>query len=248
MSRAGPELSVIVPARNEATLIARSLARLDEVLSRLPADYEIIVSDSASTDDTAAIVLGLAHPRIRLVRNADAGKGRAIAAGMNAANGEYIGFIDADMEIDAAFIAPLLEAVDAGADFAIAVKTSADPARSPHRRMATVCYNALVRQLLGTPYRDHQAGLKLFRASWIRPLLPRIQSTGWFWDSEVLFALHRSGAQCAEVRVRTAQQRTTNVSFLRVSFELVVSALKLRFARRFPRCAGAPLPGFQTNR
>jgi len=183
----------------------------------------------------------------RLVRNAEPGKGRAIAAGMLAATGDYIGFIDADLEIDAEFIVPLFEAVRHGADFAIGVKAPGDQARSMHRRIATIGYNALVRKLLGTPYRDHQAGVKLFRASCIRPLLPRIQSTGWFWDSEVLFALHRARARCAEVRVQTTEQRTTNVSFLRVSSELFVSALRLRLARRYPRYPGVPVPVIRTN-
>lgn len=245
--RGRPYLSLVVPARNESALIARTLGRLDAVLAGAGIDYEIVVSDSASTDDTAAIVSKLANPRVKLVRNTEAGKGRAIVTGMLAASGDCIGFIDADLEIDAGFILPMLEAVADGADFAIGFKATGDPARSLHRRVATICYNALVRQLLGTPFQDHQAGLKLFRASCIRPLLPHVQSTGWFWDSEVLFALHRARARCAEVRVQTTQQRTTNVSFLRVSCELLVSALKLRLARRYPRHPGVPVPVIRSS-
>ena len=228
---------MIVPARNESGLIARSLVRLSEVLSRLDVSYEIIVSDSASTDRTAGIVERQALPFVRLVRNEQAGKGRALTSGMTRARGQYIGFIDADLEIDPNFMIPLFEAVHGGADFAIGVKTLPDPRRSRLRRVATYGYNAIIRRLLGTPFSDHQAGLKLFRSDWLRPLLPRVQSEGWFWDTEVLFALHRAGARGAEVGVHTIRHRASHVSFWRVSLELLVEGIRLRLARRHPRVA-----------
>jgi dolichyl-phosphate beta-glucosyltransferase len=230
-----PLLSIVVPARNESALIARTIARLDAALTELGVSYEIVISDSASSDATASIVTSLQHPHVRLVRNALAGKGRAIAAGMQAARGSVIGFIDADLEIDPSFIKPLFDAVRDGADFAIGVKNLPDPQRSALRRASTFCYNAFVRALLDTPFSDHQAGLKLFRAERVQALLPRLTSHGWFWDTEMLFALHRAGARGAEVGIRTQYQRPSQVGFLRVSAELLFSSLQLRLARRHPR-------------
>lgn len=242
-----PLLSVIVPARNESGLIARSLVRLAEVLSRLDVPYEIIVSDSASTDRTARIVERQGLPYVRLVRNELPGKGRALTSGMNKARGRYIGFIDADLEIDPNFIVPLFDALRGGADFAIGVKTLPDPRRSRLRRTATFCYNALIRRVLGTPFSDHQAGLKLFQGDWLRPLLPRVQSEGWFWDTEVLFALHRAGAQGAEVGVRTIRHRASHVSFWRVSSELLIEGIRLRLARRHPRVTRRAHPAIEAR-
>ena len=230
-----PLLSIVVPARNESALIARSIARLDAALSELGVSYEIIISDSASSDDTASIVTTLQHPHVRLVRNDLPGKGRAIATGMREARGTFVGFIDADLEIDPSFITPLFDAMRDGADFAIGVKNLPDPQRSLLRRASTFCYNAFVRSLLDTPFSDHQAGLKLFRADRVHALLPRLNSHGWFWDTEMLFALHRAGAHGAEVGVRTQYQRPSQVGFLRVSAELLLSSLQLRLARRHPR-------------
>jgi hypothetical protein len=237
-SELDPLLSIVVPARNESALIARTIERLDAALSELGVSYEIIISDSASSDATARIVSALGHPRVRLVHNELPGKGRAIATGMLHARGSIIGFIDADLEIDPSFIALLFAAMRDGADFAIGAKNLPDPRRSLLRRASTFVYNAFVRALLGTPFSDHQAGLKLFRAERVRELLPRITSHGWFWDTEMLFALHRAGARGVEVGVRTKYQRPSQVSFLRVSTELLLSSLKLRLARRHPRHAG----------
>jgi glycosyltransferase involved in cell wall biosynthesis len=240
-----PVLSIVVPARNESRLIARSLVRLEEVLRRSGVSWEIIVSDSGSTDRTARIVERRARPDLRLVRNALPGKGRALSSGMAVARGSIIGFIDADLEIDPHYILPLLDAVQQGADFAIGVKTLPDPRRSRPRRIATYCYNQLIRRILGTPFSDHQAGLKLFRAERMRSVLPRITSVGWFWDTEVLFALHRSGARGAEIGVRTVRHRASQVGFFRVSFELLVEGVRLRLARRHPRVSPQPQPAVE---
>lgn len=235
-----PVLSMVVPARNEGRLIARSLVRLEAVLRATGLPFEIIVSDSASTDATAQIVERQTSATVRLIRNTQPGKGRALSAGMAAARGTFVGFIDADLEIDPAFIYPVLDAVEAGADFAVGVKTLPDPRRSRLRRVATAVYNRLIRRVLGTPFSDHQAGLKIFRAEWIRPLLPRIMSEGWFWDTEVLFALHRAGARGAEIGVRTIRHRASHVGFLRVSTELLLEGIRLRLARRHPRVSRQP--------
>ena len=242
-----PFLSIVVPARNEGRLIARSLVRLEDVLVRTGVAYEIIVSDSGSSDDTARIVERQRRPHVRLIHNRLAGKGRALSSGMAAARGSIIGFIDADLEIDPGYIITLLAALQDGADFAIGVKTLPDPRRSRLRRVATVCYNAVIRRILGTPFSDHQAGLKLFRADRIRAVLPRIQSEGWFWDTEVLFALHRSGARGAEIGVRTVRHRASQVGFFRVSFELLLEGLRLRLARRHPRASAQPHPIIDTR-
>lgn len=242
-----PLLSIVMPARNEGRLIARSLVRLEEVLRSTGRPFEIILSDSASADATARIVEELARPGLRLVRNAEAGKGRALSSGMAAARGSVIGFIDADLEIDPAFIVPVLAAIEAGAEFAIAVKTLPDPRRSRLRRTATLMYNHRIRRVLGTPFSDHQAGLKLFRAEAIRPVLPRILSEGWFWDTEVLFALHRAGARGAEIPVRTVRHRASQVGFLRVSCELILEGVRLRVARRHPRAATRSRPAIEAR-
>ena len=237
-----PVLSVVVPARNESALIARSLVRLQKVLRGSDVTWEIIVSDSASEDGTARIVERRTRPDLRLVRNALPGKGRALSSGMAAARGSIVGFIDADLEIDPKYLLPCLDAVRDGADFAIGVKTLPDPRRSRLRRLATYCYNHLIRRILDTPFSDHQAGLKLFRADRLRPVLPRIVSEGWFWDTEVLFALHRAGARGEEIGVRTVRHRPSQVGFFGVSFELLREGVRLRLARRHPRMSAQPHP------
>ncbi|MDO5499614.1 MAG: glycosyltransferase [Propionibacteriaceae bacterium] len=93
-------LSIVVIAFNEEPAIAATLDAI-AMLDDLPAETEIIVVDDGSTDATAAITAGAAtaDPRIRLISQANAGRGAARARGLAAASGDYIAFIDADVAV-----------------------------------------------------------------------------------------------------------------------------------------------------
>jgi glycosyltransferase involved in cell wall biosynthesis len=93
------DLSFVVIAYNEAPNIARTLNSI-AAQTGLPAETEVVVVDDASTDDTAAIVERVAaeHPFVRLVRlPRNSGRGFARATGIDAASGELIATIDADI-------------------------------------------------------------------------------------------------------------------------------------------------------
>lgn len=91
-----PKVSVIIPAYNAADTIGRAIrSALDQSLQ----DFEIIVIDDASTDETAGVVRGIADPRIRLVSHEkNRGEYGARNSGVSTARGEYIAWLDADDE------------------------------------------------------------------------------------------------------------------------------------------------------
>jgi glycosyltransferase involved in cell wall biosynthesis len=90
-----PAVSVITPAYNVAPYIA---ATLDSALRQSFRDFELIVVDDGSTDDTATIVTGFAarDKRIRLVRKPNGGLSSARNAALDAARGDYIALLDGD--------------------------------------------------------------------------------------------------------------------------------------------------------
>ncbi len=223
MAVTDPQITIVLPARDEAALIAEAVRRVAAALDAIGRPYEIVVGDSASSDDTGARALATPVPGVRVVRCELPGKGRVLSAAMAEARGDYVGFIDSDLEIDPSYIAAHVAALDDGADAAIATKTTPDARRSRtiRRRFATDVYNRLVSWLLGTPYSDHQAGLKLFRRDAILDALSHVSSDGWAWDTEVLVHLHRSGRRVAEVPVVPIRTRENRLGIARVSFELL---------------------------
>ncbi len=87
-------ISVVIPAYNAGKYVGRAI---DSVLAQNRAADEIIVVDDGSTDDTAEVVGGYGE-RVRLIRQANAGASAARNAGIEAASGEWIAFLDADDE------------------------------------------------------------------------------------------------------------------------------------------------------
>ncbi len=91
-----PALTVIIPTHNRAQLVCRAIR---SVLSQTFRDFEIIVVDDASTDDTREAVSGLADPRIRLVRREKNGGAAASRnTGIAVARGQFVTFLDSDDE------------------------------------------------------------------------------------------------------------------------------------------------------
>lgn len=97
MSLAGqPLVSVVIPTRDRALLVRRAIA---SALAQTLGDLEVLVIDDGSTDDTSAVVSALADRRVRLLRReAPGGAARARNAGIEAARGELVAFLDSDDE------------------------------------------------------------------------------------------------------------------------------------------------------
>lgn len=244
----GRSLSMILPARNEADLIGDSVRRVDAELARLGIAYEIVVSDSASDDATGERARETGLPNLRVVRSERAGKGRALSVAFAHARGTHVGFIDSDLEIDPSYIPAFVAALDAGYDAAIATKSApaARRARQLRRRLGTDIYNRMVRRLLGTPYSDHQGGLKVFRREAIESVLPSVTSTGWGWDTEVLVRLDRRGCRIREVPVIPVSARGNRLGTIRVGIELLGGIARILVRQR--RAGARARPGSRMRR
>ena len=91
-----PKVSVIVPTHNRADLLPRAV---DSVLAQTYGDYEILIVDDCSSDETQDVIAGFSDPRIRSFRHdRNRGQSAAINTGISHARGEYIGFLDDDDE------------------------------------------------------------------------------------------------------------------------------------------------------
>jgi len=161
------ELSVVIPARNEAPNVVPLVAEIRRALdNRL--DYEIVYVDDGSGDATSAEIRRLAgeFPRLRLVRHqTSCGQSMAVRTGVKAAQAPWIATLDADGQNDPADIPRLWEIARAApAAPPLLVAGHRQKRRDTwSKRMASRFANAIRRAMLGDGTPDTGCGLKLFR-------------------------------------------------------------------------------------
>ncbi|TMA31969.1 MAG: glycosyltransferase, partial [Deltaproteobacteria bacterium] len=169
----GVTLSVVVPAHDEAANLARLVDEVRAALQPSGLVWELIVVDDGSSDDSPAILVRLAagEPRLRALRLAQrSGQTAALRAGFEAARGELIVTLDADLQCAPSDLPALLGALD-GAALACGVRAArCDP---PTRRIASTLANAARRLLLAPRLRDLACPLRVFRADALRRVAAR---------------------------------------------------------------------------
>jgi putative flippase GtrA len=200
-------LDVAIPVYNEERDIDTAVRRLHAHLTRFfPYQFVITIADNASTDATQVLAAQLADDldRVRYIRLEEKGRGRALNAVWSASTAEVVGYLDVDMSTDLNALLPLVAPLISGhSDIAIGSRLSRHSRviRGRKRELISRCYNLLLRSTLLTRFSDAQCGFKAMRADVGRQLLPLVEDTGWFFDTELLVLAERSGLRIHEVPV-----------------------------------------------
>jgi len=108
-----PLVSIVIPAYNAAETIAETI---ESVRAQTLHDWEIVLIDDGSTDDTAAVVEAIGDPRIKVYRYPNAGQGESRNRGASHATGEFFAFLDADDLWTPDKIERMVEAIGASSD------------------------------------------------------------------------------------------------------------------------------------
>lgn len=232
------DLSVVIPAYNEEDRLPATLDRVQEFLAAGGRSYELVLVDDGSSDGTLAVMNAAAEGRrdVRVVAlGANRGKGRAVAAGVEASMGALVLFSDADLSTPIEELAKLESALDSGADVAIAsraLKASEIVIPQPGTRVLMgKIFNLLVQGCWLVPgIWDTQCGFKLFRGGAGRELFGALRTDGFAFDVEVLHRARRRGLRIAEVPVRWSHSAPTKVRW-RHPLQMFRDLLRIRFAR-----------------
>ncbi len=197
------DVSIVIPAYNEARRLPATLDGWRMFLGQQPYSAEVVVVDDGSRDDTAIVAEVGADRVVRLERNQ--GKGGAVRAGMLDAAGDVIGYADADMNVDPAYLTPALERLHAEADVVIGSRelNQYAAAEGASRLLAGGVVQVTRRTLVLPTIRDTQCGFKFFRRDIGRRTFERCQIRSFAFDIEVLFVARKLGARIEELPVRT---------------------------------------------
>jgi glycosyltransferase involved in cell wall biosynthesis len=200
-------LDVVLPVYNEVTDLPYAVRRLHRFLTTdVPYPARIVIADNASTDGTLEVARRLAGelPDISVMHLDSKGRGGALRAAWLVSRADVVAYMDVDLSTDLSALMPLVEPLIAGrCDIAIGSRLadSARVVRGLKREIVSRAYNFMLHGVFGARFSDAQCGFKAVRADVARNLLPLVQDTGWFFDTELLVIAERAGLRIHEVPV-----------------------------------------------
>ncbi|MBI5145367.1 MAG: glycosyltransferase [Candidatus Omnitrophica bacterium] len=202
------KVSVIMPAYNEAERIASSIDETARTLNGFSWLWELILIDDGSTDRTyeKALEASLRYPQQVFVRRNpfNQGKGRAIKKAFHYTSGDYVVFLDADLELHPIQLEAMFNIMHLNnADIVIGSKLHPNSIVNYPlvRRIISFAYYLLVKILFNLPCHDTQTGLKLFKAKALGRVFHRILVKEFAFDLEVLVNAHHLGYRIAEAPI-----------------------------------------------
>lgn len=235
-----PFLSIIIPAHNEENRLPQTLEQVFAFLKLQSYTSEVLVVENGSTDRTfeVATEYSRAHPSLRVVREEQPGKGRAVRRGMLEARGQYRFMCDADlsMSIDQLnhFLPPAAQT-----DIGIASREARGAVREHeplYRHIGGRAINITIRLLILPGLNDTQCGFKCFTAEAAEKIFPHQTLSGWSFDIEILYLARRLGLTVREIPIRWRFDAATKLSavpdalrMVRDIFRIHANALRGRY-------------------
>jgi dolichyl-phosphate beta-glucosyltransferase len=233
------KLSVIIPVYNEGKIIRRNLGTVDSYMQSLGIEYEIVIVNDGSKDDTLGQASAMAGENIRIVNyEGNKGKGYAINRGMMAACGEYRLFMDMDLSTELTEIPKFLQCVQDGhCDICVGNRQNVG-LLAQHRPW----YRALLGRIFaflsvissGCQLDDFTCGFKIFTAKACEKIFPRQSIYNWAFDTQLMSIAHQLGLRVDQKPVEWHHHYNSKVNIgpaVMTSFMSLVKIWYLRIRR-----------------
>ena len=237
MASARPSISVFFPAYNDAATIGALVRAALDLLPALTDDYEVIVVNDGSRDETGAVLEELAQTdaRVRVVQHErNLGYGAALRSGFAHARKKLVFYTDGDGQYDVRELAALYPLLTDGVDVVNGFKVKR--ADSGQRKVLGGIYNRLARFLFRLPIRDVDCDFRLLRRAAVEPL--RLTSSSGTICVELVRKLSVNGCRFVEVPVRHYPRRHGRSQFFtprrvgRTAYDFLLLWLRLVVLRR----------------
>ncbi len=222
----------MMPAYNEAGHIAESIEETVRTFTDFGCSWELVVLDDGSTDGTFEIAeeLSKKYPHNLIVKKntRNHGKGRAVKRALRYVSGDYVVFLDADMDLHPVQIQTLFDIMRLDkADIVIGSKLHPNSVvKYPlQRKVMSMVYYWLIRILFNLPCHDTQTGLKLFKTEVLRKVFHRVLVKKFAFDLEVLVNANYLGYHIAEAPIVLKPQRQYGRIGLGSAFSIIWDTL-----------------------
>jgi glycosyltransferase involved in cell wall biosynthesis len=222
-----------MPAHNEAGYLETAVRELDEGLRARGHEYEILVVENGSTDDTLAVGRRLADalPSVQVSKRAGADYGAALRDGILAARGEFIVTFDVDY-YDLGFVDDALKLLTSDQRVpAIVVGSKRAPGardeRPWPRRLVTTVFSMLLRTVFSLSVSDTH-GMKAMRRVDVEPIVEHCRFRTDLFDTELVIRTERAGFPIGELPVTAQERRPSRTPIWRRVPRTIVGMIELR--------------------
>jgi dolichyl-phosphate beta-glucosyltransferase len=226
------EISIIIPAYNEALRITKSLETAVDYLHSNNYSYEIIVVDDGSSDTTSDVVSAFGQGVVLIKQPRNFGKGAAVRRGMLESKGEYKVFSDADFSTPVYELPKILNKLKDGFDICIGSRT-VDPAlikeHQPfYREFMGKTFNKIVQLLLFRGISDTQCGFKGFTAKAADLVFNEAIIDGFGFDVEILYLARKKNLSIEQAAVEWYNDERSTVNPVTDSLKMIAEMFKIR--------------------
>jgi len=229
-------LSIIIPAYNEQDRLPLTLSKIHSYCNSQSYNYEVLVVDDGSTDNTIRVVTD--NPlseagRLRILKNQrNRGKGYSVKRGVMASKGDYVLFSDADLSTPIGEVEKLFSALNERFDIAIgsrSIKGAQIKEHQPlYREYMGKFFNRLVRIFAFKGIIDTQCGFKLFKGALARDIAAQMQVDGFAFDVEMLYLVRLRGLKIKEVPIVWVNSPQSKVDPLRDSLKMLLDIINIK--------------------
>jgi dolichyl-phosphate beta-glucosyltransferase len=233
------DLSIVIPAYNEALRLGPTLERILAYLAGRGLAHEILVVDDGSDDGTAEVAAAFANQGVALHRQGrNRGKGAALRAGVLASRGAEVLLVDADLSTPIEDL-ERLEPYLAGAQVVLGSRSVPGANVTLHqpfyRELMGRIFNVLIRLLGVRGFRDTQCGFKLLDGEAARQIFGDLRTDRFAFDVEMVWLARRLGYRVAEVGVTWANSPRSSVDPIQDSARMIWDVLMMRLRHRGKR-------------
>ena len=218
------QLSVIVPAYNEEKNLYKNIIKYNAYLKKQNYNYEIIIVNDGSTDNTSRETQKLKKQikNLKIINiNVNQGKGAAVCQGLLAAQGDIRLFIDADNATSIEHVKKIWEPLNSGSEIVIGSRNPRDAKGAYQikrqvltKRILGIAGNRLVQILTVKGTYDTQCGFKAFTENAVNKIIPRVTISRWGFDAEILAIADIYGYKIAKIPVSWINSTESRVGII----------------------------------
>ena len=231
------KLSIVIPAYNEEKRLPGTLKNYMKFFDeKLPNDYEIVIVSNNCKDATPKLVEEFSKQYKPVTytnkfKHDYIGKGGAVIEGFKIAEGDNIGFVDADGSTPPEYFYDLLHNMGTK-DGIIASRwmpgAKVEIKQTITRQIASRSFNFLINTLFSLNIKDTQCGAKIFKKKAIKSILPELITFYWAFDTDLLYSMKRKGFIVKEIPTKWDDAEGSVLNVKNASQQMLKSIIRLR--------------------